>query len=205
MFGGYLINQENTVELSRKEIFELQASIEFRQKEVKIIHEAESEKKKESCECEEILRTLASALNRLADERDKLIDYSNYHVLLVDDNSMVREVMSHMLMDNGFFHVDEAYDGHNAIVKMKEKEIPDGKQIPYDLVLCDLNMPMISGLDLLSLTRENSKFSTIPFIMVTGIMDKKNLLEAIKLGVSGYLTKPFKEEDLLAKIDNVLR
>lgn len=186
------------MDLSRKEIFELQASIESRQKELSKFHVAEPEEQRESCECEEVLETLAGALSRVAYERDKLIDYSDYHVLIVDDIPMVREVTNHMLKDNGFRHVDEADDGHNAIVKIK------AKQVPYDLVLCDLNMPTISGLDVLRLTRQDSKFSAIPFIMITGILDRGSLLEAVKLGVNDYLTKPFLEEGLLAKIDNVL-
>jgi CheY-like chemotaxis protein len=103
-----------------------------------------------------------------------------------------------------FFHIDEANDGHTAIVEIKNKKTPYGKKSPYDLVLCDLNMPTISGLDVLKIIKKDSSFTAMPFIMITGLMDKENLLEAVRLGVSDYVAKPFEEADLLSKIDKVL-
>jgi CheY-like chemotaxis protein len=89
-----------------------------------------------------------------------------------------------------FFHIDEANDGHTAIVEIKNKKTPYGKKSPYDLVL--------------KIIKKDSSFTAMPFIMITGLMDKENLLEAVRLGVSDYVAKPFEEADLLSKIDKVL-
>jgi len=192
------------VDLSRKELYELQKAIEVRKREIGVLLYNEPKKQKAGDKWKDILRTLDGLQSKLDYEKGKLTDYSKYHILLVDDVEMVREFTSFLLKENGFCHIDEANDGDSAIAKIKNKSVPYGKETPYDLVLCDMNMPLISGLDVLRLTREDSRLSSIPFIMVSGIKDRGNLLEAINLGVSDYVTKPFDEKDLLAKIDSAL-
>lgn len=194
------------MDLSRKEITTLQNSIKYRQKQLKEFHSTETTKQRQHCGCETSLRLLAGLLNKLADEGGKeTIDYTDVSVLLVDDVAFTRDYTKLFLQKQGFCQVDEADDGHNAIVKIKRKSIPYGKTLPYDLVLCDLNMPTISGLDVLRLIKKERKFSRLPFIMVTGDKDKKNLVEAIESGVSDYITKPINEEEFLTKINKVLQ
>jgi len=192
------------VNFPKKEILELQTAVENCRKEAGRIHVAESKEQRNRCKCTERLEVLASLKNKLLGEISQFTDYSSYHVLIVDDDKLMREITSRMLKKNGFCHIDEADDGHNAIVKIKAKKIPYSKQTPYDFVLCDLNMPTISGLDLLKLVRKENPFSKMPFIMITGTRDKENLLEVIKLGVRDFLTKPVNEEDLLEKINSII-
>lgn len=194
------------MDLSRKEITTLQNSIRLRRKQLKEFHASETSKQRQYCGCEASLRLLVGLASKLTDERGKeTIDYTDVGVLLVDDVAFTREHTKLFLQKQGFCQIDEADDGHNAIVKIKRKSIPYGKTLPYDLVLCDLNMPTISGLDVLRLVKKETKFSRLPFIMVTGDKDKKNLVDAIESGVSDYITKPVNEEEFLTKINKVLQ
>lgn len=104
--------------------------------------------------------------------------------------------MIHILNKHGFKQFDEAEDGHEAIAKIKST--------PYDLILCDMNMPTISGLDVLRLMRKDSSCAKTPFIMVTSESIKALLLEAMKAGVSDFLAKPVEEDNLLKKITSLL-
>lgn len=194
------------MDLSKKEIATLQASIRLRQKQVKAQHASESARQRNICDCEATLTYLGKIASKLENETGKeTIDYSDFNVLLVDDVAFTRETTKLFLEKQGFRYIDEADDGHTAIVKIKNKNIFYGKTMPYDLVLLDLNMPMISGLDVLKLIKQERKFSKIPFIMVTGDKDKKNLVEAIESGVSDYITKPINEDDFISKINKVLQ
>lgn len=181
-------------------------SIKIRQKQIKELHADESARQRKVCRCETSLELLAKLSNKLAHEIGKeLIDYSDYSLLLVDDVAFTREHTRLFLEKQGFCNIDEADDGHTAIVKIKRKNILYGKTLPYDLVLCDLNMPTISGLDVLKLIKKETKYSRIPFIMVTGDKDKKNLLDAIESGTSDYVTKPIIEKDFIMKINRILQ
>lgn len=194
------------MDLSKKEITTLQTSIKTRRKQLKELHANESARQRKVCGCETSLRLLAGLSDKLVHEIGKeTLDYTDFSVLLVDDVAFTREHTRLFLEKQGFCHIDEADDGHTAIVKIKGKSIFYGKTLPYDLVLCDLNMPMISGLDVLKLIKKETRFSRIPFIMVTGDKDKKNLVDSIEAGVSDYITKPIKEPDLLMKINKVLQ
>jgi CheY-like chemotaxis protein len=74
----------------------------------------------------------------------------------------------------------------------------------FDLVLCDWEMPEMSGLELLTWCREQDNLKTMPFVMVTSRGDKENVVQAIQAGVSGYVSKPFTNEQLLTKVKQAL-
>ena len=126
-------------------------------------------------------------------------DYSGYKLLLVDDDNTDRGKVRSMLEAQGFEKFEESNDGHNAIALIKEKAKP------YDLVLCDLNMPTISGLDVLKLIRQEEKFRSMPFIMLSKKGNKKQFEDAVQAGVNGYIVKPITAENLLPKIDLLLQ
>jgi DNA-binding response OmpR family regulator len=71
-------------------------------------------------------------------------------------------------------------------------------------VLCDWEMPEMSGLELLTWCREQDNLKTMQFIMVTSRGDKENVVQAIQAGVSGYVSKPFTNEQLLTKVKQAL-
>ncbi|MBV1878202.1 MAG: response regulator [Pseudomonadales bacterium] len=125
-------------------------------------------------------------------------NYSQHKVLIVDDDATTRALIKMMLADAGFKELHECTDGHEAIAQIKQP----GK--PYDLVLCDWNMPVMSGLDVLKLLRKTDKFKKMPFIMISGQGDIKNIKEAMQSGVSDYIVKPIDEEKFNDKLASVL-
>jgi CheY-like chemotaxis protein len=74
----------------------------------------------------------------------------------------------------------------------------------FDLVLCDWEMPEMSGLELLTWCREQDALKAMPFVMVTSRGDKENVVQAIQAGVSGYVSKPFTNEQLITKVKQAL-
>jgi excisionase family DNA binding protein len=108
-------------------------------------------------------------------------------VLVVDDDPAVRELLSRALTGAGY-RVDLAIDGPSGLVRLGEKA--------FDLMITDLKMP---GLDGLSLIREARRtHPTLPVIIITGYSSEATAIEAINLGVAGYLTKPFRVPRILA-------
>ncbi len=129
---------------------------------------------------------------------ETLKDYASFRLLLVDDDEADRDKLRSMLTEQGFQHIDESDDGHNAIATIKECAKP------YDLVLCDVNMPTISGLDVVRLIRQDEKYASMPFVMVSKKGHKKSLEDALEVGVSGYIVKPLTVDKLMPKIDMLL-
>ena len=108
-------------------------------------------------------------------------------ILVVDDEETIRELLSKTLA-LADYEVDVAPDGKTGIDRMRI--------IPYDLLITDLRMP---GVDGLTVIREARRLKTdIPVIIVTGYSTEASAIEAINLGVQGYLTKPFRVPRVLA-------
>ena len=108
---------------------------------------------------------------------------SKLNVLVVDDAPFIRDLIKKGLR-NLFpgLVVDEAADGRRAQTLL-------GKQ-RFDLILCDWEMPGMTGLELLSWFRAQPDHKGVPFIMVTSRGDKENVVQAIQAGVSDYMGKP---------------
>ena len=108
-------------------------------------------------------------------------------VLVVDDEETIRNLLSKTLA-LADYEVDVATDGRMALDRMRI--------IPYDLLITDLRMP---GVDGLSVIREARRLKAdIPVLIVTGYSSEASAIEAINLGVQGYLTKPFRVPRVLA-------
>ena len=108
-------------------------------------------------------------------------------VLVVDDEASVRDLLSKTLA-LAEYDVDIAPDGRTALERLRI--------IPYDLLITDLKMP---GVDGLTVIREARRLKPdIPVIIVTGFSTEASAIEAVNLGVSGYLTKPFRVPRVLA-------
>lgn len=108
-------------------------------------------------------------------------------VLVVDDEASIRELLSKTLA-LAEYDVDTAPDGRSAIERLRLGN--------YDLLIADLKMP---GLDGLSLIREAKRLKTdLPVIIITGFSTESSAIEAVNLGVAGYLTKPFRVPQVLA-------
>jgi len=122
---------------------------------------------------------------------------SKVSVLVVDDASFIRDLVKKCLR-NYFpgIKIEDAVNGKKAqAILMRET---------FDLVLCDWEMPEMSGLELLTWCREQPQLKAMPFVMVTSRGDKENVVQAIQAGVSGYVSKPFTNEQLLTKVKHAL-
>ena len=125
---------------------------------------------------------------RLNEAKPTAVSRSRSRILLVDDEESIRRLLSRML--ESAYDVEVAPDGEAAIRLLRE---PDTH---YDLLISDLNMP---GMDGLSLIREAQRIdSTLPAIVITGYPSESTAIEALNLGVAGYLTKPFGTTQVMA-------
>jgi diguanylate cyclase (GGDEF)-like protein len=114
-------------------------------------------------------------------------------ILIVDDNAMIRsEIKAVLLKDGGFSHFMEASDGLTAFKTIMET--------PPDLVLCDLVMPGFDGLKFLGLKASRRELEQIPVIILTAEDDLDRKAEILERGASDYVTKPFHEKELLARV-----
>ncbi|WP_341960924.1 response regulator [Pseudomonas sp. RC10] len=122
---------------------------------------------------------------------------SKVSVLVVDDAPFIRDLVKKGLR-NAFPGVtlEDAVNGRKAQVLLT-KEV-------FDLVLCDWEMPEMSGLELLTWCRQQESLKGMPFIMVTSRGDKENVIQAIQAGVSDFIGKPFTNEQLLTKVKKAL-
>ena len=108
-------------------------------------------------------------------------------VLVVDDEASIRDLLAKTLA-LAEYDVDVAPDGRSALERMR--------MYPYDLLIADLKMP---GMDGLTVIREAKRYKAdLPVIIITGFSTESSAIEAVNLGVAGYLTKPFRVPQVLA-------
>jgi len=122
---------------------------------------------------------------------------SKVSVLVVDDAPFIRDLVKKGLR-NAFpgITLEDAVNGRKAQTLLTREA--------FDLVLCDWEMPEMSGLELLTWCRQQENLKTMPFIMVTSRGDKENVIQAIQAGVSDFIGKPFTNEQLLTKVKKAL-
>ena len=113
-------------------------------------------------------------------------------ILIVDDSGAVRSVVRKLLTQLGFQNLDEASDGKAALAKISEKH--------FGLVISDWNMEPMSGHTLLENVRANKQYADLPFIMMTADPSIEKIVRAKHAGVTCFINKPFRAEELQAKI-----
>ena len=114
-------------------------------------------------------------------------------ILIVEDEAPMRELLQLHLKKEGYV-VDEAINGIEAIKKIEETS--------YSIVLLDVMMPEMDGFEV---CRRIRKVSQVPVIMLTARTQTLDKVEGLKIGADDYLTKPFEQEELFARIEAVLR
>ncbi|NNE11490.1 MAG: response regulator transcription factor [Ilumatobacter sp.] len=120
-------------------------------------------------------------------------DHRATHVLVVDDEPTVREVVAGYLRRDGHL-VSEAADGPTAV------ELLTGE--PFDLVVLDMMLPGINGLDILRRIRQ---LGDMPVIMLTARAEESDRVAGLELGADDYVVKPFSPRELAARVNGVLR
>ena len=116
----------------------------------------------------------------------------DFRILVVDDNKELREILEEYLRGDGD-KVEGASNGKEALDRQNEK--------PFDLIITDLNMPELSGMELIkAIKHENDKTE---FVIITGYASMDSAVEAIKIGAFDYIVKPFRMEELKVVVKNV--
>ena len=120
-------------------------------------------------------------------------------ILLIEDDMIevmkLKRVISSLQLNH---HIIEANNGEEALKLLEQKD-----RLP-DIILLDLNMPKISGIEFLSILKKDVHLRYIPTIILTTSNNRNDLLECFKIGVAGYVLKPLKYEDYVSKIEKVL-
>ena len=117
-------------------------------------------------------------------------------ILIVDDVLSMRSLTKAIIREAGFAHVLDAPDGQEALKLMQRVKI--------NMVVCDWNMPVMSGLDFFKAVQAEPKLAGTPFIMLTSSSEGSKVKEAIDAGITAYMIKPYKPADLLKKISKML-
>ena len=114
------------------------------------------------------------------------------HILVADDEPHIGRIIK-MKLEQGPFRVTLAYDGQEAL------DLINGDEV-IDLALLDLMMPKLSGLDVLKEIRQQERFKDLPCIILTAGGDAKHERDALALGATQFLTKPFSPKKLYALV-----
>ena len=123
----------------------------------------------------------------------------NLKILLIEDDMIEIMKFKRTLDKLNLKHKTvEANNGEHAMKLLSEKD-----NLP-DIILLDLNMPKISGIEFLSVLKANENLKYIPTIILTTSNNKRDLLECFKIGISGYILKPLKYEEYVKKIEKTL-
>ena len=114
-------------------------------------------------------------------------------ILVVEDETIIRENISELLETEGFevMSAEDGYEGYNIALN----NLPD-------LILSDIRMPRMNGLDMLKKLQENPLTSTIPFIFLSAKVEPQDIRDGMTLGADDYLLKPYKSIDLISAIDS---
>jgi two-component system, OmpR family, phosphate regulon response regulator OmpR len=115
------------------------------------------------------------------------------HILVVDDDSRIRDLLARYLQDHGF-RVTTAIDAASARATMRS--------LSFDLLILDVMMPQESGIEF---ARSLQNESRVPILMLTARAEPEQRIEGLETGVDDYLAKPFEPRELLLRVSNVLR
>jgi len=118
------------------------------------------------------------------------------NILVVEDSPTMRQLISFAMKRIQNAYVIEATDGVDALKKLSSEKI--------DLILCDINMPVMDGLKLVSLVRGNATFKDIPIIMVTTEGAEEDRKRALAIGANAYLPKPIQTQELIKLVNTYL-
>lgn len=120
-------------------------------------------------------------------------------ILLIEDDTIEIMKFNRVLKTLGLHHkVIEAHNGQEALEILKMKEV-----IP-DIIILDLNMPKINGIEFLRILKKDDYLKYIPAVILTTSNNHTDVLECYKIGISGYVLKPLKYDDYIERIKRML-
>jgi two-component system chemotaxis response regulator CheY len=116
--------------------------------------------------------------------------------LVIDDSAAMRQLITFALRRMGQVEIVEATDGVDAL-----KKLPEGS---YDLIITDINMPVMDGLKLVKLLKSNPTYRNIPVIIITTEGACEDRERGLALGATAYIAKPIQTSNLLEKVKEIL-
>jgi CheY-like chemotaxis protein len=121
------------------------------------------------------------------------------NVLLIEDDTIEIMKLNRTISTLHLKHkIIEANDGEQALAILK-----DESSLP-DIILLDLNMPKINGIEFLKIVKNDPHLKYLPTIVLTTSNNKRDLLECYKIGIAGYVLKPLKYDEYVAKVEKLL-
>jgi two-component system, chemotaxis family, chemotaxis protein CheY len=119
-------------------------------------------------------------------------------VLVVDDSAAIRKILQRVLRQTGMAinTIHEAGDGEEALQLLRSHKV--------DLVLSDINMPKMDGLELLAALKKSPDWVNVPVVMITTEGGETKVAEAVRLGANGYVRKPFTADQIKEKLAGIL-
>ena len=117
-------------------------------------------------------------------------------LLIVDDSTMLRDMLSYALNEGGYTDVTESIDGVDGLSKAKETQ--------YDLIISDVNMPNMDGLTMVSEIRKLPQYSKTPILVLTTERSDDMKTKGKQAGATGWIVKPFVPDQLLKAVNIVL-
>jgi len=117
-------------------------------------------------------------------------------ILIVDDSTMLRDMLNYALTEGGYTDVTEAVDGVDGLAKAKDAD--------FDLIITDVNMPNMDGLTLVNSLRKISKYSKKPILVLTTERSDEMKTKGKAAGATGWIVKPFVPDQLLKAVNIVL-
>ncbi len=113
-------------------------------------------------------------------------------ILIVDDAASMRTLTKAILREAGFAHVFDVPGGREALMMMAKVKV--------NVVICDWNMPGMSGIELYQAVKDDDKLAVPPWIMLTSSSEGEKVKEAISVGITSYIVKPFKPDNLINQL-----
>jgi two-component system chemotaxis response regulator CheY len=117
--------------------------------------------------------------------------------LIVDDHGGSRSLVKAVLSQEGYANVRSCENGLEALSVLQNGDI--------DIVVCDWNMPTMTGIELLRRMRKDDSTSSIPFVMLTAQQEQSEVVTALAHGATDYIVKPFTPDTLISKVERIIR
>lgn len=117
--------------------------------------------------------------------------------LLIEDNEDVAYLVRFLMMREGYFV--------NTVTNGREAEEFIAKMTPPDIVVMDLMLPYVNGFELITQIRESKLWRDVPIVVLSGKVNEQDIVRAFELGANDYVTKPYKPQELAARIKGLTR
>ncbi len=130
------------------------------------------------------------------------MNLGKYKILIADDHLLMRQMLVKILTEAGFADISSAANGALCLEKINEARAQEN---PYHVLFLDLAMPVMDGYQVLASCRADRRLDSLAIIILSAESDEPNIVRALEAGATAYVPKPFKANDLLAKLKSVLQ